>query len=140
MAAAVLLSACSSEPARNETLEDKVAAAPKPAAGGSRLRVAGGSAHPESAEGLGCSLVSTDAAGASRAGLSNRVHVNARGEILWNGNRLEAAMLGRYLELVAQMIPTPLTVVSTEPGADPEAVEAVREAVARSLDCRLEAY
>lgn len=147
-AAAALLSSCSPEPARRDGGDEKVAEAAKPSTGGSRLRAPGGPTQPQVSDGadgvLGCALVVVDGEGGDasrvRGGVLNHVLVNARGEILWNGSRIDASTLGKYLDLVASMTPTPLTVVRTEPGADPKAVEAVRDAVSRSLDCPLEAY
>lgn len=147
-AAAALLPACSSEPAVQNASQQATAQVPKQAAGGSRLRSPYGPREGRASgpgdELSGCALVDADGAAGDpsppEGRVSNRVVVNARGEILWNGTPIDAATLGRYLDLVATMIPTPLTIVRTDPGADPKAVEAVRDAVARSLECPLVAY
>ena len=148
LGATALLCSCSSEPARQDNVGENIVEAPQRPAGGSRLRTLEGSGtEPATAGGdgmLGCALVDADgrADDPSRhqPEVLNRVVVNARGEILWNGTPIDAPTLGQYLDLVATMTPTPLTVVRTEPGADPKAVEAVRVAVARSLECTLVAY
>ena len=142
------LPACSAESPREDPAGEKVAQASSSSARGFRLRTPGarGTAPGSDLAGEppGCAHVDTggmgDDPGRNDAQVKNRVTVNAGGEILWNGARIDAPMLGKYLDLVATMTPTPLTVVRTEAGADPEVVEAVRDAVSRSLDCPLEAY
>ena len=66
----------------------------------------------------------------------NSLAVSASGEYLWNGAAVDAVRLRQYLDIVATMSPTPLTVVSVAPGAPPGAVDALREVIGRSLNCR----
>jgi len=72
---------------------------------------------------------------AATDGQTNRVMVTAAGEFTWNGAPVDDIRLRQYLDIVGQMSPMPVTVVSMEPGASPAAVATLRSAIGRALNC-----
>jgi hypothetical protein len=65
----------------------------------------------------------------------DRVHVNSSGALQWNGVPIDPATLRKYMTAIAMSRPQPFVILDPDPGADCAAVEAAREAMARSGTC-----
>ena len=65
----------------------------------------------------------------------NRVALSGTDGVRWNGSPVSLATLGRYLELVTTLEPTPLVVVRVAPETDPALLADFSETVRLSMRC-----
>jgi hypothetical protein len=66
----------------------------------------------------------------------NALVLKANGRFRWNGAEIDATVLRQYLDLVSTMTPSPMLVVSVEPGVKESQRRETRGLIGESLQCQ----
>jgi len=66
----------------------------------------------------------------------NKVVIDGRNRVLWNGEPVNTEQLRSYLSTVPTMNPVPATALTVDPEADCSVVDAIRREMDQRLQCR----